>query len=89
MAPLDEALRLEFLSLWEDYEQGTSREARLVKGLDKLETILQHSQGANPPDFDYAFNLTYGLEQTDAEPVLTMLRTLVDGETQRRIDHGQ
>ncbi|ARS52551.1 HD domain-containing protein [Kushneria konosiri] len=89
MAPLDEALRLEFLSLWEDYEQGITREARLVKGLDKLETILQHSQGDNPPDFDYAFNLTYGLEQTDAEPVLTMLRTLVDGETQRRIDGGQ
>lgn len=89
MAPLDEALKAEFLSLWEDYEKGTSREARLVKGLDKLETILQHSQGDNPADFDYAFNLTYGRDQTDAEPVLTMLRTLIDGEMQRRIDQGQ
>ena len=28
--------------------------------MDKLETLLQHTQGLNPPDFDYAFNLAYG-----------------------------
>ena len=55
-------------------------EARAVKALDKLETIIQHNQGANPPDFDYAFNLHYGRSHTDAasEPVLAEIRALVD-----------
>lgn len=30
-------------------------EAKAVKALDKLETILQHNQGLNPSDFDYTF----------------------------------
>ena len=34
--------------------------AHLVKALDKAETIIQHNQGINPPDFDYKFNLQYG-----------------------------
>ena len=44
-------------------------EARLAKGLDRLETVLQHVEGANPPDFDYAFNLGYGRGHTDVHPV--------------------
>lgn len=34
--------------LWEEYSQGITPEARLVKALDKAETIIQHSQGRNP-----------------------------------------
>ena len=45
-------------------------EAKLAKGLDKLETILQHTQGKNPADFDYAFNLAYGRRYTAEDPVL-------------------
>jgi hypothetical protein len=37
----------------------------MAKGLDKIETMLQHLIGANPPDFDYRFNLTYGRQITD------------------------
>ena len=46
--------------IWEEYEACQTPEARWVKALDKAETIIQHNQGANPADFDYAFNLTYG-----------------------------
>ena len=46
--------------LWKEYEDGKTAEARLVKALDKAETIIQHNQGKNPPDFDYQFNLEYG-----------------------------
>lgn len=48
------------LKLWQEYEAGETAEARLVKALDKAETIIQHNQGINPPDFDYEFNLEYG-----------------------------
>ena len=39
-----------------DYESVSSPEARLVKALDKLETIMQHNQGLNREEFDYRFS---------------------------------
>jgi putative hydrolase of HD superfamily len=86
--PLPEALRGEFLRLWEDYDQARSPEARVVKALDKLETIIQHNQGANPPQFDYAFNLEYGRTHTSAEPLFAEIRALVDRDTRARLAGG-
>ena len=40
-------------------------------------------QGANPPGFDYAFNLGYGRAHTDAHPLIAALREPVDAETAR------
>jgi putative hydrolases of HD superfamily len=82
--PLPRHLQAEILELWDEYESAQSREARLAKGLDKLETILQHTQGLNPADFDYAFNLGYGQEYTAADPLLAALRARLDTETARR-----
>jgi putative hydrolase of HD superfamily len=82
--PLPPDLRREILELWDEYEAAASPEARLAKGLDKLETILQHTQGKNPADFDYAFNLGYGRRYTTDDPVLAAIRALLDEETARR-----
>jgi len=82
--PLPSHLRDEILELWDEYEAASTREAALAKGLDKLETILQHTQGMNPQDFDYGFNLHYGQHYTALDPVLAALRTLLDEETARR-----
>jgi putative hydrolases of HD superfamily len=82
-APLPPALRAELVELWDEYEAATSPEAKLAKGLDKLETILQHTQGKNPSDFDYAFNLGYGQRYTDVDPILAALRARLDAETAR------
>ncbi|MBA1156171.1 HD domain-containing protein [Microvirga mediterraneensis] len=78
--------RAEILALWEEYEAASSPEAILAKGLDKLETILQHNQGRNPADFDYAFNLGYGRKQTSAHPVLAGIRAILDEETRARAE---
>jgi putative hydrolase of HD superfamily len=83
-ASLPPGLQQEILELWDEYEAASSAEARLVKGLDKLETILQHTQGQNPADFDYAFNLGYGQQYTAADPVMAALRARLDEETARR-----
>lgn len=82
-APLPAALREEITALWDEYEAAASPEATVAKGLDKLETILQHTQGKNPSDFDYAFNLGYGLRYTGADPLLAALRARLDEETAR------
>ena len=84
--PLPPDLRREMLALWDDYAAGSSPEAVLAKGLDKIETMLQHLAGATPRDFDFAFNLTYARGQTDRHPLLHDLRALVDKATRERLD---
>jgi len=84
LAPLPERQREEFTALWDEYEAASTPEAQLAKGLDKLETILQHTQGLNPTDFYYRFNLTYGQAYTAAHPILSALRTRLDEATEAR-----
>ena len=84
LAPLPAALRDEIAGLWDEYEAATSREAKLAKALDKLETIMQHNQGKNPPDFDYRFNLGYGRQYTGGEPLIVAVREILDKETEER-----
>ncbi len=47
LRPLPEDVQDELMSLWEEYEYARTPEARLVKAMDKLETLLQQTQGAN------------------------------------------
>jgi putative hydrolase of HD superfamily len=85
---LPSAQRAEIFALWEEYESGSTPEGRMAKGLDKLETILQHAQGVNPADFDLGFNLGYGRRDTDAHPLLAAVRALLDASTQARLGEG-
>lgn len=82
--PLPAFLKTELLDLWDEYEQAATPEARIAKALDKLETILQHNQGENPDDFNYRYNLDYGKEYTDDDPVIIEIRKILDEETLKR-----
>ena len=84
--PLPEELRQRIEALCAEYEGGRSPESLMAKGLDKIETMLQHLIGANPPGFDYRFNLTYGRQITDRHPVLQQVRSGLDAEMHRRIN---
>jgi putative hydrolase of HD superfamily len=83
LAPLPNSVRDTVTALWDEYESAASPEARVAKALDKLETILQHTQGDNPPDFDYRFNLGYGRAFTAGHPAIVRLREVLDRETER------
>jgi putative hydrolase of HD superfamily len=85
-APLPIDLRREIMGLWDEYNAAQSPEARMAKGFDKLETMLQHVIGKNAPDFDYEFNLGYGVQQTATHPLLVQIRELVDDATKARIE---
>jgi putative hydrolase of HD superfamily len=84
LQPLPASLQAEITALWDEYEAAESREAKLAKALDKLETILQHTQGRNPPDFDYRFNLGYGREHTAGPPLIAAMRAVLDRATEDR-----
>ena len=85
---LDLTLQNHILSLWEEYENATTSEAQAVKAMDKLETILQHTQGKNPADFDYAFNLRYGQQYTSMNSLFSDIRELVDTDTLLRLQNS-
>lgn len=84
LSPLPQHMQAEITALWDEYEAARTPEARLAKALDKLETLLQHTQGANPPDFDYRFNLGYGRQFTAGTPIIEVIRQVLDEETERR-----
>ena len=83
LEPLPPVLKSEIVALWDEYEAAESPEAKLAKGLDKLETIMQHTQGKNPPAFDYRFNLEYGRSHTTDEPLIAAVRAILDAETEQ------
>lgn len=82
---LAEDLQAEVMGLWDEYDAAQTDEAILAKGFDKIETMLQHLIGKNPPDFDFEFNLSYGLEKTNRVPLLRQIRALVDDATRAQI----
>lgn len=83
---LPEGTGRELRGVWEEYEACRTPEAKLVKALDKAETILQHNQGQNPSGFDYGFNLGYGAEWFRADEMLQRLRGLLDADTLRHLE---
>ncbi len=88
-SPLSAKIKEKILSLWDEYEQAFSPEAKLAKAMDKLETILQHTQGKNPPEFDYGFNLDYGRKYTDYDDLTKRLRQFIDQDTKRLVQKNQ
>ena len=83
---LPESLKKQLVQLWEEYEQGDTDGARLVKALDKAETILQHNAGKTPADFDFDFNLDYGKHLFTGPDILVQMRKRLDAETRRRME---
>lgn len=85
IASLPIAQQTYYLELFTAYNHDATPEAHLIKALDKAETIIQHNQGSNPPDFSYAFNLSYGKKFFN-DPLLQQLRAQLDAETQKKLE---
>ena len=85
-APLPSDVRDRILALADEYAAARTPEAVMAKGLDKCETMLTHAEGANPADFDYAWNLGYGTDATARTPLLAALREVVDARTRARME---
>jgi putative hydrolase of HD superfamily len=83
VALLPAAAGTRLMALWDEYAEARTPEARLAKGLDRIETLLHHVQGDNGPDFDHAYNLDYGRDRTEAHPLTRALRDPIDAEVAR------
>lgn len=82
VASLPAELKDELLTLWEEYEVGSSPEARFAKAMDKTEVLLQH----NECDLKYLtkkeipYNFVHGLEHIKYDSFLRKFRRLMDNE---------
>ncbi|WP_172327690.1 HD domain-containing protein [Mangrovicoccus sp. HB161399] len=83
-APLPPEMQDRMLALWDEYAAGETPEAGLAEWLDKMETILTHAEGRNPPGFDCGFNLGYGRAATGRHPLLRQIREAADRATRAR-----
>ena len=82
---LPENLAENIYDLWKEYNECSTKEAKLVKAMDKLETIVQHNQGENPEDFDYEFNLQYGKQYFMDNEILEYMRYIIDEDTKESV----
>ena len=82
---LPENLAENIYELWKEYNECSTKEAKLVKAMDKLETIVQHNQGENPEDFDYEFNLQYGKQYFMDNEILEYMRYIIDEDTKESV----
>lgn len=83
---LPDRLACHILSLWDEYNRGLTTEAKLVKALDKIETIFQHTIGINPEGFDYLYNLEYGEDFTSFDELTNDIRKYLNIKTQEIIN---
>ncbi|SFD25473.1 HD domain-containing protein [Clostridium uliginosum] len=89
LGELEDSLKDELLQLWNEYNDGISKESKFVHGIDKIETLIQHIQGSNPANFDYNFNLEYGKVWTSQNEIFDMIRKVLDLETKSKISFNK
>lgn len=85
LTTLPDGISEKIYDLWKEYNECSTKEAKLVKAMDKLETIVQHNQGDNPEDFDYEFNLQYGKQYFMDNEILEYMRYIIDEDTKESV----
>ncbi|MFZ5982011.1 MAG: HD domain-containing protein [Patescibacteria group bacterium] len=83
---LPEGLGEEIFFLWEEYEQGKTKESRYIKALDKLETSMHtFEMGSAGFDDDELIGI-YGKKEVEAFPQLKDMYALVKKEIREEFD---
>ena len=84
LASLPADVRPRLTALWREFEAQESREARLAKALDKMETLIQHNEGVHrhlaPGGVRAELHLRPGPDRR-ATPTLSALRAAVNQVT--------
>ena len=85
---LPEAVAVELVELWEEFERRETMEAKFAVALDKLEVLIQHNEAeiSTWDEKEYDFNYYYAFDKVDFSEILTIFRDLVLEETIKKID---
>lgn len=87
LAPLPEALRLEFTGLFREMEELATPEARLFKVIDKLEAVIQHNESpiSTWEVLEYQLQREYGQREAQWFPQTAALREAILRQTEKKI----
>ena len=87
LAPLPEALRLEFTGLFREMEELATPEARLFKVIDKLEAVIQHNESpiSTWEALEYQLQREYGQREAKWFPQTAALREAILRQTEEKI----
>ena len=84
-------LGCELYDLWQEFEAGVSKEARMVFALDKLECKLQHLEA--PLDTwnekELALSFDWEDELYDIDPVILELKNRIYQHSFQKVEHGK
>lgn len=85
---LPEALGASITPLFEEMACCETKEARLCRALDKIETLIQHNEAGTETwlPLEYALNLTYGNEISESFEKTKRLRDEVREDTRRLME---
>ena len=77
------------LSLWTEFFECQTAEAKLARALDKLETLIQHNEAdiSTWTEVEFSFNLTYGKKYMDVDEFILEIRKMVDEKIHKKIDN--
>lgn len=80
----------ELLNLWEEYEQGLTYEAKLVKSIDKIEAQIQHNEMsfANWNEHDLKHASTRLDRYCEFDSFLLKIKEIVQSESLTKINQG-
>lgn len=84
---LPEPNRGDLKALFEELCQNRTLEARLVKAMDKLETLIQHNEAdlSTWLPLEYDLQLTYGEKETKDLPFMAALRRRINQDTLEKV----
>ena len=88
---LPEQTKQEWTALYEEMNALDTLEAKIYKGLDKLEAIIQHNESdiSTWLPLEYDLQLTYGVENLKFSPYFQALRREIDDWTRRKIEENK
>lgn len=88
---LPEQTRQEWASLYGEMNALETLEAKIYKGLDKLEAIIQHNESdiSTWLPLEYDLQLTYGADNMKFSPYFQALRREIDDWTRRKMEESK
>ena len=84
ISPLEASLKREFFSSWSDYEKRISREAKFVKQIDRIETLLQSIEYFGSKKNTGGTSWWEGTEEIVEDPLLLKFLKTIQNKFYRR-----
>ena len=85
----DEAMRDELIGLYDEIYNLSSKEARAMNAIDKLEAVISHNEADINTwlPLEFELNAKYGKDECDEFIYLKQLRDCLKNNTQKKIDN--